>query len=422
MSGRNLIGRRHPIRLLLPGICLMLMCLILYNCCSSEKPQVEPLQSWRTVLQGIGLHGWTISGPENWEVRRQGYLTGKSSDGTTEGWIFSNAVYSNFHLRFVYTLDEDATAGIAVRTPSGTGSVMDRGYEIVLGKSPDDWYGPGSILGIQPARTKGGELTEGIHSCQISALGDRISVYIDGRKKADLHDRKSLQGAIGFKLPNKGTIVIHDLEVHPLPDSKQPLTPTLKELMDNSPGQFENIMPGKNLEGWKMLWSDDGRWYYDGDVLVGTDVRSNSWLFTEKSYRDFILQLEFKWQEGANGGVIYRYPWPADTGKRPGGPQARAEETQIIFNDIEEPGALHGQMRVRKGIGKPADWNLYEMYCYDDRIAVYINGTKVTDWHNAVSREGAVGIQSLGAGSTMRYRNIEIKEMPSDFVYYCLYK
>ena len=74
-------------------------------------------------------------------------------------------------------------------------------------------------------------------------------------------------------------------------------------------------------------------------------------------------------------------------------------------------------MTVLKGISNPNEWNKYELYCYDDRIVAYLNGTKVTDWHNAVARKGAVGIQSLGAGSTLKYRNIEIKEMPNDFKY-----
>jgi hypothetical protein len=160
-----------------------------------------------------------------------------------------------------------------------------------------------------------------------------------------------------------------------------------------------------------------GKWTREGDDLVASDVTDNSWLFTEDNFRDFIFRLEFKTEGGANGGVIYRYPWPEETGARPGGPMARAAETQIIFNDREEPGAMHGRNTVRKGVADPNSWNRYALYCYDDRVAVYINGVKVTDWHNAVAREGALGLQSLGKDSVMRYRNLEIKRMPDGFVY-----
>lgn len=185
--------------------------------------------------------------------------------------------------------------------------------------------------------------------------------------------------------------------------------------MDAAGGRFVSIVPGENLEGWRMLWPEDGRWYLEGGVLIGAEVERNSWLFTKKDFRDFVLRFDFRCPLGANGGVIYRYPWPPDTGERPGGPMARAAETQIIFNDVEEPGAMHGRITVKKEISKPGEWNKYELYCYDDRIQVFINDVKVTDWHNAVAREGRIGLQSLGADSIMSYRNIEIKEMPVDF-------
>ncbi len=96
---------------------------------------------------------------------------------------------------------------------------------------------------------------------------------------------------------------------------------------------------------------------------------------------------------------------------------ARAAELQIMFNDREDPGAMHMHTTVPKGISKPDEWNACEMYCYDDRIVVYVNGVKVTEWHNAVAREGAIGIQSSGRASTVRYRNIQVKEMPAGFLY-----
>jgi len=97
---------------------------------------------------------------------------------------------------------------------------------------------------------------------------------------------------------------------------------------------------------------------------------------------------------------------------------ARAAEVQFMFSGREEPGAMHMHTTVpKRGISKPNAWNTYEMYCYGDRITAYVNGVKVTEWHNAVAREGAIGIQSSGRASTVRYRNIQVKEMPKGFLY-----
>lgn len=389
---------------------LLLLCLGTGHTVKGQNSSI----SWKTLLQGMETTGWTIEGSDVWSISRQGVLVGEARNGAMNQWIWKNQAYKNFNLRFLYFLETGATAAVAVRVRPGSGAIAKRGYEVVLGKGPGDWFVTGSVLEIQPSRPRKGETEGGPHSCQISALGDRLSVHIDGVKKVDLHDRRSLEGQIGFRLPDTGLIQISELEIQHLPDMG-PLPRTMKETMDAATGRFVSLMPGEKLEGWRMLWPEDGRWYLKEDVLIGAEVERNSWLFTKKDFRDFILRLDFKCPPGANGGVIYRYPWPPTTGDRPGGPMARAAETQIIFNDVEEPGAMHGRITVRKGIAKPGEWNKYELYCCDDRIQVYINDVKVTDWHNAVAREGRIGLQSLGASSIMSYRNIEIKEMPRDF-------
>jgi hypothetical protein len=371
------------------------------------------VSGWRSLLRGMELQEWAGTESGNWTVRSQGTLVGQSKGA--ESWLFTRQQYGNFNLRFTYQIDEGAAASAAVRVPAGSTAVQERGYEIVLGKALAERYEAGSVLGIVPARENRGAAGGRLHNCQISVLDDRISVFIDGRKTADTHDRKSSKGMIGLKAPTKGAITIADLEIQPLPPSGK-LPPTLKEAMDRAPGKFVSLIPQSGLEGWKLLWPDDGRWFVEENALVGTDVKSNSWLFTGRNYRDFILRLDFRLNEKSNGGVIYRYPWPTGD-QRPSGPMARAAELQFAFSDREDPGAMHMHTTVPKGISKPNEWNTYEMYCFDDRVTVYVNGVKVTDWHNAVAREGAIGIQSSGSASTVGYRNIQVKEMPRGFVY-----
>lgn len=84
------------------------------------------------------------------------------------------------------------------------------------------------------------------------------------------------------------------------------LLPTLALAQKNADG-WRNMFNGKDLSGWKQ---QDGKakYEYKNGELVGTTIADtpNSFLVTEDSYEDFILELEFKVDDGTNSGIQFR--------------------------------------------------------------------------------------------------------------------
>ena len=70
---------------------------------------------------------------------------------------------------------------------------------------------------------------------------------------------------------------------------------------------WESLFNGKNLNGWNKLNGKADYKVVDG-AIVGTPKMNtpNTFLATTKNYGDFILEFDFKVDDGINSGVQFR--------------------------------------------------------------------------------------------------------------------
>ncbi len=71
--------------------------------------------------------------------------------------------------------------------------------------------------------------------------------------------------------------------------------------------KWEDLFNGKNLKGWRKLNGTAEYAIKDG-VIIGTSKSGtpNTFLATDKMYGDFILELDYKVDEGLNSGIQFR--------------------------------------------------------------------------------------------------------------------
>ncbi|MDP2060533.1 MAG: DUF1080 domain-containing protein, partial [Flavobacteriaceae bacterium] len=68
----------------------------------------------------------------------------------------------------------------------------------------------------------------------------------------------------------------------------------------------KSLFNGKDLSGWKVYGTE--KWYVENDQIIcesGPDAEYG-YLGTEKNYKNFILELEFKQEADGNSGVFIR--------------------------------------------------------------------------------------------------------------------
>jgi hypothetical protein len=182
---------------------------------------------------------------------------------------------------------------------------------------------------------------------------------------------------------------------------------------------------GPVTEGWLVRhWEDIGKppkwpvtWDVKDGVLQGTgrfspgnsgDQWIGTWLLSEREYGDFILELEFKFQNGGrygNGGVALRAPLHGD-------PAYDGFELQITderfehsyFPDAgqdEMTGALYLVRAPQQQVYRPGEWNKYRIDMRGARVRAWLNGVQIHDLDldtlTAPARKHGQGMEFLDA-------------------------
>ncbi len=220
--------------------------------------------------------------------------------------------------------------------------------------------------------------------------------------------------------------------------------------------QPDNALTAKEQkEGWILLW--DGKtlngWVSNRDGVVpqkGWTIQDNELivdfgknkgggdLVTEKEFKNFILEVDFKLTPGANSGIKY-FIQPNKEGK---GYKNVGCEYQVL-DDVLHPDAKLGKDGDRtlsslydlipalktkpfKGVNQ---WNSARIEVKGEKVAHYLNGTKVVEytrgtpeWKALVAtskfaKEVGFGEYPTGHlllqehGNEVHYKNIKIKEL-----------
>jgi hypothetical protein len=204
-------------------------------------------------------------------------------------------------------------------------------------------------------------------------------------------------------------------------------------------GQWERPFDGKTLDGWEVL-GGEGKFYVEDQSIVGeTEVGvKGCYLCTKESYDNFVLELEFKIDEGLNSGVqiradvyeedtttlymsgtlklaprtykagqVYGYQIEIDTSERAwsGGLYESGRRGWLQSLQYNEP--------ARKAF-KQGEWNKFRIRAAQDSIKTWLNGVPATDTRDAWCASGRIGFQLHGSrdtGKKMRFRNIRVQRL-----------
>jgi len=393
---------------------------ILATSCNKTKEISPPFVE---IFDGETLDGWHILGGDaSYEVE-DGTIVGTSTLNTTNTFLCSEQLYSDFILEFDYKVDPKLNSGVQIRSksiPSYRNGVV-HGYQIEIDPSERAWsagiyeeQARGWLYSLEenPKAQKAFRQNQW-NSYRVEAIGDTLKTWINGVEAAHLIDDRTDSGFIGLQVHGIGNdeekngaqavwknikLLTQDLGTYSktmtLPAKKTINKLTDKELTDG----WKMLWDGKTTDGWRGdkldKFPEHGWEIKDGllSVITTGDAQSTEGgdIVTTQLYGDFEFKVDFKITEGANSGIKYY----VDTDLNKGEGSAIGLEYQIL-DDARHPDAKLGnhvgsrtiaslydliQADTNKVVNRIGEWNFAYIISKNNHVEHWLNGRKVLEY------------------------------------------
>lgn len=176
----------------------------------------------------------------------------------------------------------------------------------------------------------------------------------------------------------------------------------------------EKLFNGKDLTGWTVHGTE--KWYVEGGELIcesGPD-KQYGYLVTNKKYKNFILELDFKQEADGNSGVFIR---SSVEGTKVSGWQVEVAPLNLHTGGIYESygrGWLIKPAADKEKALKPEQWNHMKIRAEGGKITTWLNGVQMVELDDKKIGEatGSVALQIHdGGGIKVRWKNIKLKPL-----------
>ena len=178
-----------------------------------------------------------------------------------------------------------------------------------------------------------------------------------------------------------------------------------------NPQKLKSIL-GDDLSGWKVpAGNDKANWYTVKDgvlVIQSGPKKKGSVLWTEKKFKDFIVELDFRFGEGTvDSGVHVRNRDQIQIGI-----SGSLKRDMTCSPYIPGKGYPVEAKNIKKLL-KAKDWNTMRIRAVGKKYTVWLQGEEVMNYESSSAiEEGPIGIQLHGNRNMgIDYRNIKVAEL-----------
>jgi hypothetical protein len=317
------------------------------------------------------------------------------------GFLSTTTEFADFTLKAQVWIDAEANSGIFVRCPTSGELDAEKAYEVNIYDAHEMWP-TGSINFI--GKTKIPVKTVGKWSdFQVSAVGDRLQVWVDGKQTLDARDSKHPRGTIALQYNGKGVVKFRGIRLQP--------------------ASLKSIFNGKDLTGWKVIPGHKSVYSVTPEGWLNVKDGNGS-IQSEGQWGDFVFQLDVI-SNGThlNSGIFFReLPdqfWA--------GYEAQIRN-QWMGDDITKPvdfgtGAIYNRQAARKVVSADKQWFTMTILAHGPHMATWVDGYQVADFtdtrppaesarNGLRTKAGAVSIQGHDPTTDLSFRNLKIVEFP----------
>lgn len=182
---------------------------------------------------------------------------------------------------------------------------------------------------------------------------------------------------------------------------------------------YVHLFNGKNLDGWTFHREADDFKVSDGVIRSEFGGGAQLMYYTDKTFSDFELVVEWRVSAGGNSGVFVRAPkdgWPWETAY-----EIQISNEQPPRDDSHCTGSLYGYAAVQPRPDEtPEKWRQFVITCKGETISVEVDGEKVVSFEQSSMEEtkdkplsGFIGVQDCHGpeGTWIEYRTIKVRPL-----------
>lgn len=204
----------------------------------------------------------------------------------------------------------------------------------------------------------------------------------------------------------------------PAPAPDEPITPT----------EAVELFNGQDLAGWTFdsLDTDNIAAIYTVDQgLIKVSGNPRGVLRTERSYRDYELELQWRWPANpGNSGLLVHCSKPRERNIWPKSLEVQLQNGAAgdFWMIGEYVNVENREQRLRSGRNLPnltddsekplGQWNTMVVQMRGDTVRVYVNGDLVNHGWELSATSGAICLQSEGA--PIEFRKVQIRPLPQE--------
>lgn len=156
-------------------------------------------EHWTKLFNGKDLTGWEAVGGAKWTVE-DGKLVGTQGADFAPGDLFTKDTYSDFVLLVTYRVEWPANTGVWFRFQN-----EGKAYQADILEYPNPvaysgtMYCPGKLflaINSDPSIVD----KNGWNTMKVQTQGDHTQIWLNGHQTADVHDKTTDSGRIGFQV------------------------------------------------------------------------------------------------------------------------------------------------------------------------------------------------------------------------------
>ncbi|NWG13280.1 MAG: DUF1080 domain-containing protein [Acidobacteria bacterium] len=366
----------------------------------------EIAQGWVLLWDGVTTFGWESAARVDW----------KTTDGTLSmpagsyTWLRHKTPLGDFVLKVDFRMmTYEADSGIFIRAAKD-GDPSRTGYQVNINNMNEEWA-TGSLVFRHKADPSIGKVSADTwHTYEITADGDHIMAFLDGRKTVDVRDTASRFGYIGLQFVKGDEIEFRNVKLRPL--------------------GLEPLFNGKDLSGWERIDRPNVQAPPEWSVREGAIhvEKGPGQLETASIYSNFVLQLDVR----ANSTDASRHPnsgvfWRGDRGAFWSGYESQIRN-EFKDGDRSQPvdfgtGGIYNRQSARRVVSNDNEFFTKTIVAFGRHMATWVNGLQVTCFEDDRSEgpnarlqarlaPGPISLQAHDPTTNLDFRNIRVAALP----------